>query len=152
MNLSNAWNQYFLSLPGNEQGNRNMESFSLSMSSNQSMGARLKSLTEEVDSVIFIVDENKKVSVIHSLKNHGGTRTRPTNKNSCLIGLGPQAACVVLNESQAVLDCNIHTPTLDEIEECTTKEDVRALEPPGNLAPVTYEGSASFIPAPWLTE
>ena len=152
MNLTNAWKQHFLSLPGNEQGNRNMESFSLSMSSTQSIGVRLNSFAEDVDTVIFIADLNKKVAVIHSPKNHGGTRNRPTNKISCLIGLGPQAACVVLNESQAVSDCNIRTPTLDELEECTTKEDVKALDPPDNNTPVTFEGSASFIPAPWLTE
>ena len=152
MNLTNGWKQFYLSLPGNEQGNKNMGSFSLSMSSSQSADARMNSLTEDVDTVIFIADENKKVAVIHSPKNHGGTRTRPTNKISCLVGLGPQAACVVLNETQALFDCNIRTPTLDELEECTSSEEVKALDPPGLLAPVTFEGSASFIPAPWLTE
>ena len=128
-----------------------MRLFSLLMSSKRSSVERLNSLTGDEDTVIFIADENKKVTVIHSPKHHGGTRT-PTDKISCLIGLGPQAVCVILNESQAVLDCNIHTPTLDELEECTSPEDVKALEPPGELAVVTFEGSASFIPAPWLTE
>ena len=152
MNLTNGWKQYYLSLSGNDQGNQNMESFSLSMSSNQSNGARLNSLMEDVDTVIFIADENKKVAVIHIPKNHRGTRTRPTNKISCLVGLGPQAACVVLNVTQALLDCNICTPTLDELEQCTSSEKVKALEPPGVLVSVTFKGSAAFIPAPWLTE
>ena len=58
MNLTNAWKQYFLSLLGNEQGNRNMASFSLSMSSNRSTAERLNLLTEDEDTVIFIADEN----------------------------------------------------------------------------------------------
>ena len=70
MNLTNGWKQYYLSLPGNEQGNKNMGPFSLSVSSNQSASTRLSSLTEDVDTVIFIADENKKVAVIHSPKNH----------------------------------------------------------------------------------
>ena len=115
------------------------------MSSENSDDARVKSLTEEVDTVILIANENRKVVVIHSPKNHGGTRTRPTNKVSCLIGTGPQATCVILNEKQAIVDCNIMTPDLDDLRGCTLKEDVVALQP---SVQVTFTGSASFIPAP----
>ena len=148
MNLTNAWKQYFISLPGNEQGNQNMEAFGEAMSSENSDDARVKSLTEEVDTVILIANENREVVVIHSPKNHGGTRTRPTNKVSCLIGTGPQATCVIRNKKQAVADCNIMTPDLDDLRGCTSKEDVVALQP---SVQVTFTGSASFIPAPWMT-
>ena len=148
MNQTNSWKQHFISLPGNEQGNKNMEAFGEAMSSENSDEARVKSLTEEVDTVILIADENREVTVIHSPKNHGGTRTRPTNKVSCLIGTGPQATCVILNEKQAIEDCDIKTPVLDDLIGCNSKTDVIALQP---SVQITFTGSASFIPAPWMT-
>jgi hypothetical protein len=46
--------------------------------------------------------------------------------------------------------CNLVTPTIDDLRECSNKDKVNAINnPPANGA-VTYPGSASFFAAPWL--
>ena len=122
-----------------------MKAFSNSMGSSRSIGERMNALTEEVDTVVLIVDENKNIAVVHSPKNPGGTRTRPTHKISCMVGIGPKATCVVLSEDQAVLECNIKTPALNVLKACTSKADVKALPTPGNTTAVTFKGSAAFM-------
>ena len=150
--LANDWKQHYLSLPGNEEGNRNQFEYSNSMNSEKSFNERMVALVEDVDTVFLLADEDKKLTIAHSPKNFGGMRNRTENKVACFIGMGPQAMCFLLNEKQALVECEISTPTLNEMAECESKEDVEGLEVPGELAPVTFEGAATFIPAPWLIE
>ena len=49
-------------------------------------------------------------------------------------------------------DCNLVTPTIDALCECTTATEVAELEAPDENSLVTYPGSASFLPAPWLAD
>jgi hypothetical protein len=46
--------------------------------------------------------------------------------------------------------CNLVTPTIDELQECSNKDEVNAINAPAKNGAVTYPGSASFFPAPWL--
>ena len=58
--------QYFCFLPGNEDGNRNMCAYFNTLNSNKSPNDRLKSLAEDLDTVILMADENKMISTVHS--------------------------------------------------------------------------------------
>jgi hypothetical protein len=49
-------------------------------------------------------------------------------------------------------DCNLVTPTIDALRECTTATKVAKIEAPNENGLVTYPGSATFLPAPWLAE
>ena len=49
-------------------------------------------------------------------------------------------------------ECNLVTPTIDALRECTTATEVAELEAPDKNGLVTYPGSASFLPAPWLAD
>ena len=67
--------------------------------------------------------------------------------------MGPQTKCVLLNKKQAVKDCNLTTPNLDDIAACSTKEDIEALADPSDAASVvTFLGSKIFSPAPILRD
>jgi hypothetical protein len=44
------------------------------------------------------------------------------------------------------------TPTIDELQECSNEDEVKAVNAPAEGALVTYPGSASFLPAPWLRD
>ena len=59
----------------------------------------LIALVEDVDTMILLADEDKKIAIVHSPKNFGGMRTQhPTNEIACFIEIEPQATCVILNE------------------------------------------------------
>ena len=51
-------------------------------------------------------------------------------------------------------ECNLVTLTIDALCECTTATatEVAELEAPDENGLVTYPGSASFLPAPWLAD
>ncbi len=44
------------------------------------------------------------------------------------------------------------TPTIDELQECSNEDEVKAVNTPAEGGLVTYPGSASFLPAPWLRD
>jgi len=94
------WTNWFTNHPSNDAGNRNLPAFSRTLDANSSYEAKLKDLTEEIDTVILAADANKKLAVFHSPKNFGGTRTRPDNKVACLIGLGIKATPVILRKKK----------------------------------------------------
>jgi hypothetical protein len=110
---STNWKQHYSSLPSNDDGNKMCLSFSHAMAASRSQRDRILALTEETDSIIFVADEEGLITVIHSPKNLGGTRTRPSNKVIGLVGMGPLATPVVLNIEQAVATCEIRTLTWD---------------------------------------
>jgi hypothetical protein len=102
--------------------------------------------------VLFAADSNKKLLVLHSFKNAGGTLFHPEKKLMCLSGTGEIATVFKVNPLTLTADCNLVTPTIDALRECTTATEVAELEAPDENGLVTYPGSASFLPAPWLAD
>jgi hypothetical protein len=102
--------------------------------------------------VLFAADSNKKLLVPHSFKNAGGTLFRPEKKLICLSGTGEIAAVFEVNPLTLMAECNLVTPTIDALRECTTATEVAELEAPDENNLVTYPGSASFLPASWLAD
>ncbi len=154
---SNTWKQHFADLASNEDGDRNMEGFSLALAAGTSLRMKIGNLVEDVDSIFFVANDEKCIQLIHSPKNLGGTRTRTKNKIVSLVGMGSQATAVILDFKKALGDRNIVTPTIDELVNCGTKEEFLALVCPdqpeeGSLDGVTYTGSNAFLPAPWLRD
>ena len=111
--LSTSWKQHFASLPGNDDGDRNMRAFSVALVAGQTPAKKLKQLVDEVDSIILVADERNEISILHSISNLGGTRSRPENKIVALVGMGAHTTCVLLDWEKAVGDCQLVTPTLE---------------------------------------
>ena len=70
----------------------------------------------------------------------------------CFSGTGEIATAFEVNLITLTADCNLVTPTIDALRECTTATEVAELEAPDENGCVTYPGSASFLPAPWLAD
>jgi hypothetical protein len=51
-----------------------------------------------------------------------------------------------------MVECNLVTPTINVLRECTTAIEVTKVEATDTNGLVTYPGSASFLPAPWLAD
>ena len=149
ISLSTSWKQHFASLPENDDGDRNMMAFSVALAAGQTSSEKLKQLVDEIESIILVANEKNEITIIHSISNLGGTRSRPENKIVGLVGTGARATCVLLAWEKAVDDCNLITPTFDDIENCE-EAGLIDLEVTANPGVVTYPGSNSFIPAPWV--
>lgn len=143
--------QYYLSLPTNDDGNKNLAEFSLALSSDETLDARIKNITEE-NTVILTAGQNGMLQMFHSIVNLGGTRFRREHKVIALMGMGSRAASVLLDIELALADCNITTPTLEEIKSCNSIAQFKALETPDQGPNPTFEGSGSFIPGPFLLD
>jgi hypothetical protein len=68
----------------------------------------------------------------------------------CLLGTGASSTAIEVNFKELVANCNLVTPTIEELSECKTASKVSELEAPNKTGLVTYPGSASFLAAPWL--
>ena len=94
----NSWKQHLHSLPGYDEGNKNMVNFTKYCTNVvASKISKLRDLGEEED-IIFLGNIKGKITLFHSPKNFVGTRAHTTNKLACLLGIGPKAIAVLLNE------------------------------------------------------
>ena len=148
--VTTTWLDWFLNHPSNDGGNRNLQAFSNILSSDATHAAKLQSLIEEIDTVILAADGSNNIMIMHSLKNLGGTRSRPENKVVGMLGMGSQAISVLINLNSAFADCNIVVPTVQQLAECETAQDVADIPAPTATGLIGFEGSAIFIPGPVL--
>ena len=70
----------------------------------------------------------------------------------CLLGTGSRATAFIIDRQTLLNRCNMITPTIDELQERSNEDEVKAVNAPAEGALVTYPGSASFLPAPWLRD
>jgi hypothetical protein len=68
----------------------------------------------------------------------------------CLLGTGSNATAFLIDKQSFFNLCNLVTPTINELQECSTKDKLKAVEAPTENRAVTYPGFASFFGAPWL--
>jgi hypothetical protein len=102
-------------------------------------------LTSNPNMVIFAAGKNEKLLTFHSFKNAGGTLLCPDNKLMYHLGTGASAIAIEVNFKEFVANCNLVTPTIEELNECKTASKVSELEAPNKTGLVTYPGSASSL-------
>ena len=146
------WKTFIASRIDNTAGNKNTSVFTETWLPEQSQDQRFQTLTADPDMVLFAADSNKKLLVPHSFKKAGGTLFRPEKKLMCLSGTGEITTVFEVNPLTLTANCNLITPTINALCECTTATEVAELEAPDENGLVTYPGSASFLPAPWLAD
>jgi hypothetical protein len=98
------------------------------------------------------MDNIKKIHTLNSFKVAGGTLLHPTTKLMCLLGTGANATALLINKSSFVNPCNLITPMINILQECSNKNEVNKIEGMDKSEAVTYPGSASFFAAPWLVD
>ena len=72
----------------NAIGYRNVKKYSEAMTHDAVVDTKMKYLSKE-HNFILIADNKKQVTILHNLKNYGGTILQPTNKVAALFGIGP---------------------------------------------------------------
>ena len=149
---STTFTQHFTNLPSNEAGNKNMSAFSSSTASSLPRSERLRNVTATMDYVIATADGENNIQLIHSMMNVGGTMIRPAHKIIGLIGTGTNPVAVIVQHEFLTNECEISTPLIEDINECSTAAEIKALVAPDENGAVTYPGSACFAPAPWLQD
>eukprot|EP00957_Ditylum_brightwellii_P126045 9609335-Ditylum_brightwellii.AAC.1 len=116
MNLSNSWKQYFLSLAFLDEVNKNITKFSLAIDSIKSETEKIKSASEDVDTVLLYADHKYKIKMLHSPTLFEGTRNRRHSKLVCLVGMGPSDIGVEVESKTPVKGCNLVTPSIEAIK------------------------------------
>jgi hypothetical protein len=103
MPLSRSWKTHFLQglAPLNAIGNRNVKKYSEAMTHNAAVDTKMKNLSKD-HNFILIANNKKQVTILHNLKNYGGTILQPTNKEAALFGIDPDAQVVALDASAAI--------------------------------------------------
>lgn len=152
MNLSSTWKLHYANLASNEAGNVNMAAFGPALAADIPFGEKLRALTEDPDTVILAAGNKNQVIVFHSPCNFGGKRFRTANKVGALMGFGPVAGSVIVDENTLTAECEIVSPTIDELVACSTAAEVEALPIPSARGAVTFQGSATYLPAPFLRD
>ena len=126
MLLQNSFKNYFASLGEvNDCANRNMSGFAKIMDPNISIQRRLDYLTNDDDIVFLGANASCEIQIFHSPRNLGGSVMRKFNKFVCLIGLGPNATCVEIdNVNDSMSKIEVCMPTLDKLEGCTDSKAI----------------------------
>ncbi len=127
-----------------------MKAFSKILSSNNNDVTKLRQLVKEINMVTLAADAKNCIMILHSPKNFGGNQTRPENKVVCMLGMGTQAVSILVNLYLALANRNIIVPTVYKLSGCATAQEVSDIPIPAANGIVGFEGSAIFIPGPFL--
>jgi hypothetical protein len=149
---TNDWQSYYAALANSELGNKNTSVFTKAWSPDKSDAERFQTLVSDINNVVFAVDQDKNIHALHSFKVSGGSLLSPSTKLTCLLGTGSQATAFIIDRQSLLTPCNMITPTIDVLEVCSDEDEVKAVDAPEADGLVTYPGSASFLPAPWLCD
>ena len=132
------WAEWFINNPNNEAGKSNLQAFSDILGSEVSFEAKIRDLVDEIDTVILIADANRNIMLLHSPNNFGGTRSRPDNKVSCMIGLGARATSIFPVLNSALEDIHVVVPSVQELSGCESAQDVE------NIPALNQNGEKGF--------
>ena len=153
MILAPTWKAYFAARESNAHGDKHPAAYLSAWSDDTPSEAKLQLLTNDPDTAILTGDSGENVMVLHSFKNLGGTIFSPADKFVCLYGGNRMAPAVIVNEvpiSEAAL---VTTPSAEDILACTSVLELMDLDAPlaeENDDSITFRGSNSFLPPPWL--
>jgi hypothetical protein len=111
--------------------------------------AKLQLLTNDPSTAILAGDYSNGIMILHSFKNLGGTILSPSNNYVCLIRATRSAPIVTVNDAPITENCDIITPSIEDILACNDLEELLDLMAPLNDS-IRYSGSATFLPPPWL--
>jgi hypothetical protein len=146
------WQSFYAARADNELGNKSSSVYTEAWSPDKSDDTRFQTLISDIDNVVFGVDHDKNIHALHSFKVSGGSLLCPSTKLMCLLGTGLRATAFIIDRQTLLNPCNMITPTIDELQECSNKDEVKAVNAPAKGGLVTYPGFASFLPAPWLRD
>ena len=124
------WKTFIAAHTDNTAANKNTSVFTEVWLPKKSIDELFQTLIMDPDLVLFAADSNKKLLVLHSFKNAGGTLLRPEKKLMCLLGTGSLSTVFKVDHLTLMAECNLVTPTIIALRECTTAIEVAKVEAP----------------------
>ena len=155
MNLAPSWKAYFAARESNARGNQNPLAYLTAWSHETTPKAKLHLLNNDPDTAILAGDSGQGIMILHSFKNLGGSILSPPDKFVCLVGGTRMAPIVIANDTAISESIELVTPSAEDILACTTVEELLDLHPPlveENPDTITFRGSNTFLPPPWLLD
>ena len=150
MSMSNTWKHYYQSLPSNEDANKNLSSFSTDsvFSPGSDFGANIKkNLVKDIDSIILAkAPGSSTLTMFHSLKNLGGTRSRPADKHVGLLGFGPDATAVIFDATSIATIVEESCPTITVLKNISDHANVSTATIPPTRPYELKSGVLQFLP------
>jgi hypothetical protein len=129
----NTWRDKLIDWTSSEAGSggdKNLMAFAKATNSNISTEQeRIAAVSSTPDAIALAVNENRKIVIIHGVKNLGGTLVRPDNKVVALSGLSHEAKIVLLSEGEDTAFGEIKTrcPKYSDIKDCPDRDSQKSL-------------------------
>ena len=150
MSLSNTWKNYYQSLASNEDANKNLEAFAKDSNFDDLTdfpAQILLAFAADKDAVILAKAPcSDKIALYHSIKNLGGSRSRPTNKLVGLVGSGPSAIPVVFDATSISTAVTVDCPTVATLTGISDKTHVTTSVVPRTRPFVLHNACFQFLP------
>ena len=136
--MSKNFKEYFENHPSNEEGDKNMDSFTK---------AKTNIATNNADSVVVGADAENNAVIIHSLSNLGGNLLRPDDNIVGAVGMGNNPIGVSISTNSFCRHVKQNAPDLEKYKGCKSEEELASLK--GTKAGKN-DGSHIFILAPFM--
>ncbi len=143
--MHSSWADWFINNKSNGAGNRNLQAFSKILGSGDSNEGKLWALVKEINTVILAADSNRNIMILHSPKNFSSTRSHPENNVVCMLGVGLQATCILLDLNMAFRDLQPVVPSVHNLAGCDAANKVTNISEPKESGVVGFKGSAIFF-------
>ena len=141
--------EYFKGHPANNDGNKNMEAFTNALSGDKTVEDQIKIASYDAGGGVLGADAEKKIVILHSLKNLGGLLLRPANKIVALVGMDENPMGVIISNPCFCTGVKKQGPGLEKFQECNSRKDLDDLQP--NQKGM-YNGANIFMLAPWIVQ
>ena len=151
MNLAPTWKAFFAARKTNNAGNSNPHAYLTAWSADSTTESKLQLLTNDPGTAVLAGDYHHGIMILHNFKNLGGTILSPHDKYVCFIGANRLVPVVIVNDVAVVENCEIITPSGEDILACNDLEGLLNLTAPLDDT-ITYAGSNTFLPPPWLLD
>ena len=135
MNLSPNWTHYFEQLETNDELDRHLSVLSATSTVNAETDENdiIRLATEDPDIVIMTVSQiTGDIKLLHSFRNLGGTRLRPSHKIVALDGFDTSSTPVIIGLKSITDTVEIRTPSYNSLRTLTTASAIEATTIPTN--------------------
>ena len=126
--MSKNFKEYVENHPSNDDGNKNMNSFSEALSGDKSQKEKTSTATKNAHRVFVDADAENNVVIIHSLSNLGGNLLRPDDNIVGAVEIGNNPIGVSISTISFCKQVKQNTPGLKKYKECESEEDLAALK------------------------
>ena len=129
MELKNTWRQYFVTHKDNDVLDQNQSALKSAWSTDSSLDSRLALFGANSDIVIMMLSPiGKKMKLIHSVTNIGGSLTNPGNQVVGLVGMAAKAVPILISEVSISANVDIDVPLVEEIKLVRSEADFASLD------------------------